>query len=89
MVFTQQNITSTISQIIAGESNRKTLFIRNIGNNVAFIGGSSVSHEANNNNGGYPISPGNTLVLNNYTGSLHSRTSTGSTTLNIVTEIRS
>jgi len=70
--YNQVAMSDTAALIIASNTSRKKLILRNTGTQTVFIGNdASVVDTANNANGGYPIPTDSFFYLNDYTGNIY------------------
>ncbi len=85
--YNQVAMSQTAAIIIASNTNRKKLILRNTGTDTVFIGNtSSVVDTANNANGGYPIPTNSFFYLNDYTGDIYGICASGLTSTIMVIE---
>lgn len=87
--FTQASMTSTAGLIIASNTSRYRLTLKNIGLKTVFVGpDSSIVVTANSANGGFPIKAGKTLVLSDYNGDVYGIcASTETSTIAVIGEV--
>lgn len=83
---TQVSMTEVNAIIIASDTARKQLMLKNTGSNTVYIGKSaSVSASTNNASGGYPIMVGETLYLHDYSGIVYGICGAGlSSTISVI-----
>lgn len=85
--YNQVAMSTSAASIIAANTDRKQLILKNTGSEIVYIGNSaSVVSTANNSNGGYPIGVGEEFHLNDYTGIVYGITSTGTSTISVIEE---
>ena len=87
--YNQVAMSDTAASIIAANSSRRKLILKNSGSSVVFIGNSaSVVDTANNANGGYPIAVSATFYLNDYTGAVFGICASGETAeISVIEEV--
>jgi len=79
-VFNQVAMTDSAASIIASNTGRRKLILKNTESSTVFIGNdASVVDTANNANGGYPLLGGETFLLNDYTGVIYGICASGET----------
>jgi len=70
--YNQISMTDTAALIVASNTDRKKLMLKNIGTDNVYIGASaSVVDTAANANGGYELLPNEVIYLSDYTGNYY------------------
>jgi hypothetical protein len=88
-VYNQVAMSDTAASIIASNTDRRKLILKNTGSKVVFIGNdASVVDTANNANGGYPIAANVIFYLNDYTGAVFGICASGDTSeISVIEEV--
>jgi|TARA_R100000501_G_C2597190_1_gene95353 hypothetical protein len=87
--YNQVAMGDTAAIVIASNTDRRKLILKNTGSNIVYIGNdNSVVDTANNANGGYPIAATETFYLNDYTGDIYGICASGLTSeISLIEEV--
>lgn len=71
----------TASDVIAADAGRLTCWIKNIGANTVYFGGSTLTIYT-----GFPLGPGDTMIIEDYTGIIYGMTASGTSECRVLRE---